>query len=176
MKPKNVVVLLVALLLLSAGAFAQKVSVDYDREADFSKYKKYAWAEDVRAGDSLMHKRIVDAIDDQLTAKGWIRVNPDQSPDAYVLYQVAVREEQEVHVWGTGYGPGWRRGGGGTTDVTVERILVGQLVVEIGDAASKQLVWRGKASDTVSDKPEKNAKKIEKAAEKMFKNFPPAKK
>jgi hypothetical protein len=31
-------------------------------------------------------------------------------------------------------------------------------------------------TDTVSDKPEKNEKKINKGAEKLFKNFPPAKK
>jgi hypothetical protein len=37
------------------------------------------------------------------------------------------------------------------------------------------LVWRGTASDTVSDKPEKNEKKIQKAAEKMFKKYPPSK-
>ena len=175
MKLRQVVVVLIALLGLVAGGFAQKVSVDYDRDADFSKYKKYAWAEGVRASDSLMDKRIVEAIDAQLTAKGWTKVAPDQSPDAYVLYQAAVSEETQATVWGTGYGAGWRRTGG-TTQITTETILIGQLVVEIGDAASKQLVWRGKASDTLSDKPEKNEKKIKKAAEKMFKNFPPAKK
>ena len=176
MKPKySVMVVLFVLLLLAGSAFPQKVSVDYDREADFSKYKTYAWAEGISAKDPFMHQRIVDAIDAQLAAKGWTKVDRSQDPDAYVLYQAAVSEEKEVQVWGTGYGRGWRYGGG-TTQVDVNKILIGQLVVDIGDAASKKLVWRGRASDTLSDKPEKNEKKIKKAVEKMFKKFLPEKK
>ena len=37
----------------------------------------------------------------------------------------------------------------------------------------KQLVFRGTATDEVSDKPEKNMKKVDDATKKMFKNFPP---
>jgi hypothetical protein len=37
----------------------------------------------------------------------------------------------------------------------------------------KQLVFRGTATDTLSDKAEKNTKKIQKAVEKMFKKYPP---
>ena len=47
------------------------------------------------------------------------------------------------------------------------------LVVDIFDAKSKQLMFRGQASDEISDKPEKNVKKVQKAADKMFKDFPP---
>jgi hypothetical protein len=47
------------------------------------------------------------------------------------------------------------------------------MVVDIFNAKDKKLVFRGVGQDEVSDKPEKNEKKIEKAAEKMFKNFPP---
>jgi Domain of unknown function (DUF4136) len=50
---------------------------------------------------------------------------------------------------------------------------VGTMVIDVFDAKSKKLVFRGKASDDISDKPEKNAKKIDKAVQKMFKNFPP---
>jgi len=46
-------------------------------------------------------------------------------------------------------------------------------VVELVDAKSQNLVWRGTASDTASDKPEKNAKKIQKAAEQTLKQYPP---
>jgi hypothetical protein len=34
-------------------------------------------------------------------------------------------------------------------------------------------IWRGTASDVLSDKPEKNEKKLEKALTEMFKHFPP---
>jgi hypothetical protein len=35
------------------------------------------------------------------------------------------------------------------------------------------LLWRGTSSDTLSDNPEKNTKKMDKGVEKMFKDFPP---
>ena len=50
---------------------------------------------------------------------------------------------------------------------------MGTLVVDIFDAKTKQLVFRGTAQDELSDKPEKNAKKLAKASDKMFKDFPP---
>lgn len=60
-----------------------------------------------------------------------------------------------------------------TATTTVNEYKVGTMVVDIFDAKDKKLVFRGVGQDEVSDKPEKNEKKIEKATEKMFKNFPP---
>jgi hypothetical protein len=48
--------------------------------------------------------------------------------------------------------------------------------VDVFDAKTKKMVFRGTASDDISDKPEKNSKKIDKAVEKMFKDFPPKEK
>ena len=50
---------------------------------------------------------------------------------------------------------------------------MGTLVVDIFDAKTKSLMFRGTAQDEISDKPEKNIKKIAKASDKMFKEFPP---
>ena len=41
------------------------------------------------------------------------------------------------------------------------------------DAKSKNLVFRGTAEDELSDNPEKNKKRLEKASTKMFKELPP---
>ena len=56
---------------------------------------------------------------------------------------------------------------------TVENIPIGTLVVDMFDTPTKKLIWRGTATDALSDKPEKNEKKLEKAVEEMFKHFPP---
>jgi hypothetical protein len=64
----------------------------------------------------------------------------------------------------------------GTATTTTSEYTVGTLVVDIFDAKSKQLVFRGAAQDELSDKPEKNVKKLDKAANKMFKDFPPGSK
>ena len=49
----------------------------------------------------------------------------------------------------------------------------GTLVVDLYDAKTKQLIWRGSAEDTLSDKAEKNEKNLDKGVAKMFKKFPP---
>jgi hypothetical protein len=55
----------------------------------------------------------------------------------------------------------------------VDKIPEGTLVVDIYDCSSKNLIWRGEAHDQLSDKPDKDAKKLEKAVDKMFNKFPP---
>ena len=56
---------------------------------------------------------------------------------------------------------------------TATAIPVGGLTVDMLDPTAKQLVWRGTASGTLSDKPEKNAQKITKAMQKIFDKYPP---
>ena len=84
---------------------------------------------------------------------------------------------------GWGYGPGWGGGwygggGGGMTTGHTSTITIGQIDLDMYDAQSKALVWRGVASKTldVKAKPEKRAKNLRKAATKMLKNYPPPRK
>jgi hypothetical protein len=56
---------------------------------------------------------------------------------------------------------------------TVDNVEVGTLVIDMYDSASKHLVWRGMAHGQLSDKPEKNTEKLQKAVKKMFGKFPP---
>ena len=66
----------------------------------------------------------------------------------------------------------WGVMAGGTTAVTVHK---GQLVVDVIDAAQKKLVWRGMATDNLSDNREKLVKQTNKAVEKMFQRYPAVK-
>ena len=93
-----------------------------------------------------------------------------------VLHGATEKQKTLNTFYSGGYGGyGWRgRGGGmGTATTTESEYLVGTLVVDIFDAKTKALLFRGIAQDEISDKPDKNIKKIDKAANKMFKNFPP---
>jgi len=78
-----------------------------------------------------------------------------------------------------GGGWGWRRWGGGfddgfgTSTTTEETYKVGTLVVDLFDTNTKKLIWRGSASDTLSDKSDKNIKKFSTAVQRMFGHFPP---
>ena len=161
--------------LLLAGALYAAVQTDYDHKADFGRYHTYSWI-GVKAGNSLWQQRIMNAVDSQMAAKGLTRV--DSGGDLAVSAFGRTIERDTLQTFYDGFpGWGWRAGwwGGGmgmaTTEVVPER--VGNLTVDLFDGQTKQLVWRGVASDTVSDKPEKNEKKVEKAAEDMFKKYPP---
>jgi hypothetical protein len=55
----------------------------------------------------------------------------------------------------------------------VQNYPVGTLVLDFYDAHNKQLIWRGTAQQALSDKPDKNEKKLEKTVDKMLDHFPP---
>lgn len=164
------IILGLILVLVTSRAFAQKVMVDYDHQANFQAYKTYAWTKGTPVRNQLWDQRIVDGIDKQLAAKGLQKVDASANPDLDVLYHGAVDQQTQFNTMGMG---GFRRFGGGMATTTVDKIPMGQLIVNIGDPKTKRLLWTAKASDTLSDKPEKDQKKLDKTLEKMFRNFPP---
>ncbi len=66
-----------------------------------------------------------------------------------------------------------RRGRFGDATTTTENYKVGTLVVDLFDANSENLIWRGSASDTLSDKSQKNINNLGKGVQKIFDHFPP---
>jgi hypothetical protein len=160
-----------AVLMLPAVASAQKVNVDFDPSANFAKYKTYAWTEGTPSPNPLGDQRTHESVDQQMAAKGLTKAT--SNPDIVIATHVVAKEEKELISTGYGYGAGYYRYGGGMTTTSVQTYIQGTLVLDVYDAATKKLVWRGTASDTVSDKAEKNTKKVNKALEKMFKEFPP---
>ena len=168
---------------LFAGCSSQKVDFDHARDADFASYQTYGWHEDdtsLRDENMLAHERVIAAVDGQMSAKGFRQV--DSNPDVYVTYRAEDQENMSLDTttMGYGYGPGWGwggyyggMGGMGSSTTQVRTYTTGTLVVDIWDSGEKALVWRGIASDTVSDDPRKNAEKIDSAIAKMFENYPP---
>ena len=61
------------------------------------------------------------------------------------------------------------------TTGSTSTIYIGQLALDMYDAKSKSLAWRGAASKTIDTKakPEKQQKNLTKAVTKLLKNFPP---
>jgi hypothetical protein len=168
---------IVIAMFLPALVMAQNTSFDFDKSADFAKFKTYALKDGTKVGDPLVDRRIAAAIQTQLAAKG-LTVN-DAKPDMVVVYHVALDKKQDITAYSTGYGRyGYRWGGGwGTTDVRVNEILVGTLVIDLSDATKQEVVWRGMGVKEVDPqaKAEKRDKNINEAVAKIFRNFPPAK-
>ena len=155
---------------LATAAFAQHVAVDYDRAANFKQIKTYSWAK-LHTTDAITDNRVKEAIDQELTAKGWSQLPSGGDVALVVVEQTSVREQYDSFYNGFG----GRRWGGGMVDetTTVENYEVGTLIVSMFDGNSKQLIWRGTASGDVSDNSRKKVKNLAKVVQKMFKNFPP---
>jgi len=151
------------------------VTYDFDRTADFSKFKTYTWVQGTRVSDELNHERVVNAIDSQLARKGFGKVDSSGGPDVLVAYHIAFEKDVEFNGSSTGWGP-YGLGGNRRGTVRAQEILVGTLTVEMMNAASNKVVWRGVASMDIDRRanPEKREKSINKAAEKIFKNYPRA--
>jgi len=177
MKVTRIILSFCFLLLVSYQALAQKVNVDWDEAASFSGFKTYAWDKGTPALNPMMGDRIVREVDAQLAAKGLQKVDPSANPDLVVLYHAGRELETKMNTVDTGmYGPDWGRWGygrGGSAITSVDYIQVGQLIVDIGDVKNKKYIWRGTASATIPDKPEKGEQTITKAVTKMFKKYPP---
>lgn len=159
-------------LLLSFSASAQKVRTDYDHSADFSKYKTYQLVKIAVNPEisQLTEERITNALEQELAKKGFTKV--DTGGDVLVGYQASVEKEREFTTFNSGVGPGWGWGGGVST-TTESSIPVGGLTVDMMDPAQKQLIFRATVTETLSDKPEKNAEKIQKSMQKIFDKYPP---
>jgi hypothetical protein len=162
-----------SLILTALLATAQDVKTDYEHSFDFSQIKTFAVKIGTSWGNPLTEDRAKAAVTQQLTSKGWT-VADESTADAIVVIHGATKADQSLNTFysGGGWG-GWGWGGGGMATTTVDTVHIGTEVVDIFDAKTKKLVFRGTAQDQLSNKPEKNEKKLEKAAEKMFKDFPP---
>jgi hypothetical protein len=176
MKLQRAVLVLLGMMLVLAGkSSAQQVKTDYDRGANFAQYKTYSW-EQVKTKDALDVDRIKTAVNAALAAKGWTQV--ESGGDVSIVAIEMTRDQQTLNTFYDGFGGGWgwrRFGGGGFGEATTttETYKVGTLVVDLFDTKTKQLIWRGASSDTLSDNSDKNIKNLDKGVEKMFKKFPP---
>jgi hypothetical protein len=157
-----------AALAIPAGALAQDVNSDSAPGANFAGYKTYAWTPGTPAKDPFMEQRIHQGVDQRMAAKGFTLVTAN--PDVVVTTHASGKEQKELIA--SGYG-GSLRFGGGMATASVNTYIQGMLALDLYDAKSKQIVWRATATDTMSDKPDKNTKKINNALDKMFKQYPP---
>src|SRR5262245_44622325 len=85
--------------LATTIAIAQSVTYDFDRSANFSSFKTYAWTRGNPVADDLNHQRIVRAIDAQLSAKGLLRVEPTGTPDVLVAYHASFNRDLQVNAF-----------------------------------------------------------------------------
>ena len=176
----------VVLLGCFGWAAAQDIKYNYLSGTDFSKYKTYRWVKvpNVQYPNQILDTQIMQAFDAQLALKGLTK--SEDNPDLYVIYQAAVNQEKQWNsystggdMWGYGRWGGWGGYGGyggmQTTTTTSSTINIGTLNLDLYDVARKEQIWRGEATKTLGSgkDPKKVQKNLSKAAEKMFKKYPP---
>ena len=150
---------------------AQDVRYNYMPGTNFAKYHTYKWVA-IEGGshpNQIVDAQIKQAVDSQLASKGLTKTDSDKA-DLYVGYQIAVNQEKQWNAYGMG-----GRWGGGMATAQQSTISIGTLVLDMYDPATKQLVWTGNATKTLdpSSNQEKNQKNLNKAMQKLLKNFPP---
>lgn len=170
----------IAILLLSSCTSVRVLS-DYDKEANFNTYKTYAYYKsgiDKAQISDIDKKRILRAIDAEMTAKGFSK---SSTPD--ILVSIFTKEREQVDIYnnnfwgGGGFGWGWNPWfwGGGIGGNTVSTRTEGSLYVDVIDTQSKQLVWQGKGVGTITNTKniEKKEERIRKFVSEIMQAYPP---
>jgi len=166
-----------AIAIFAATAALAEVKTDYDRTAEFSRYKTYSWGK-VHSQDPLWGDRIKAVVASALAGKGLTEV--ESGGDVSIMAMEMTEDHRTLNTYYDNFGGGWgwRRWGGfgdglGTSTTTEETYPVGTLVVDLFDTNTKKLIWRGSASDTLSDKSDRNIKRLNSDVHRMFDHFPP---
>ena len=161
---------LLTLSLVVFGCGGATVSSDYDTSKDFSQYKTFAWVDDSQVEASydlqgLLHDRIHAAVKTELEAKGLTEAT--ENPDLLLAYHTGKQDQTQIDSWGYGY---W-----GPRSVDTYTYTTGTLIIDLVDAESQQLAWRGTAEDIIdpNPSPEKSQENINKAVAKIFSKYPP---
>ncbi|MVX35492.1 DUF4136 domain-containing protein [Myroides sp. LoEW2-1] len=167
-------------LLLTAACSSVRVNTDYDKSANFTAYKTYAFLKegvDAAQINDIDKKRILNSIDAELTAKGFVKSN--DNPDFVIsIFTLATKNVNVTHSnyyspWGYyGYGPYW-----GPQNTNISTHIEGTLYIDIFDTKNKSLVWQGTGIGliTPNQKSEKKEERIKEFAQKVLSTFPPTK-
>lgn len=173
------VVPIFALLFLSSCS-SVRVLTDYDKEANFNTFNTYAFYKtgiDKAQISDLDKKRILRAIDSEMSSRGFVKSN---EPD--ILLSIFTKERQQVDVysnyWGGGhYGWGWNPyfWGGPYNHSNVSTRTEGSLYIDIIDAKKKELVWQGRGVGNLHNikNIEKKEARIQEFVAEILKAYPP---
>jgi hypothetical protein len=171
---------LATVALCVAGLYGEKVTVDWDRNADFSKFRTYSWAEMPTTTRPMLAMEIRGSIDQELASRGFKETK--SGGDVIVSIHGSADSDVELPVADPTYAatggeplPGatvWSPGGSSGASRMIRK---GTLVVDFVDSASRRPIWRGTASGALKTKSSELQKQVHKSVAEMFKDFPPQK-
>ncbi|TDU43930.1 uncharacterized protein DUF4136 [Gelidibacter sediminis] len=168
------------LFVLIASCSSVRVASDYDKNADFSQFKTFAFYKtgiDKAEISDLDKRRILRAIEAELLAKGYTK---SENPDLLVSIFTKSREKVNVYNSNYGYGPygygwGWSPYYWNSGYNSVSTSTEGTLYVDLIDANKKELVWQGMGVGYISQQMEKKEERIKEFVAKIMERYPPGK-
>ena len=154
--------------ITSAVAVGQQVSVNYNHGQSFAQFHTYAWGSNNanQIQNSILAQVAQQDIDAALQAKGLQKVQESQKPDLILTASGGMKQETSYTAWGM------RGIGGGMGGISPQQNVEGTLIVDFFDAKTQSLVWRGIGQDTLTNNGNKNQQIVQKAIQKMFKQWP----
>jgi len=173
----------VAAVALAGCATGPDIRADYDKSADFGKYRTYGFVAqagtDTSDFKSLSTQLMQNAASREMEARGYRRAD---NPDLVINFKGKLEEKVDVESTPAPYyGPGWGYGGWygapyggwGGTEVTTHRYNVGTLVVDVVDREKRQVVFQGALQDVVTKEMLKNREAaINNAVAQIFAQYP----
>jgi len=153
------------------------ISHDYDTTYDFSELKTYKWHHRKREPKQVKHrvvaKQIDEIIENIMTDRGMTKSDAEEV-DFLINYQAAIdgklkAQNYIVTVGYRGYG-GWMYGGSGTTITSYDE---GMLVVDILNAKTNELIYKGMAKVDMKDMANDKNEMLNYIITEMLNNFPP---
>ncbi|MGB5104650.1 MAG: DUF4136 domain-containing protein [Steroidobacteraceae bacterium] len=152
--------LAIAALLLAGCASGPEIRADYDKAADFGKYRSYGFVAQAGTdtGDvrSLVTQMLQNAASREMESRGYAKA---ENPDLVINFKGKLEEKTDVESRPAPfYGPGWGYrgwygapwGGYGATEVTTRHYKVGTLVMDVVDREQRQVVYQGSVEGVVS--------------------------
>ena len=168
---KKLAAILLLFLFLSCGV---AVNYDYQKSADFTKYKTYHYFDNMETGLSVLDsKRFFRELNIALEAKGFSMSN---NPDFLIdIKSSSYQDTQSSSSFSFGVGGG---AGGVAVGVPIgEGNVSRQIFFEFVDAKTEELVWQAISNepDLPNNTPEAREAQFKVVIEKVLQGFPPKK-
>lgn len=178
---------LCALLLCSLPLAAQQVRANWSLDAPFAQYKTYEWVPSEATNHPFYREFVGVYVNYALTKKkGMQRVSASQNPDVYVTYHFSTRDVMDLETYGYGFGGGWGGwgwggwgggwgwGGPSYYQTQARPRVMGYLTLDIIDAHTRKIVWRGEAIQSdVTKSGDAEEKQVAHSVYKMLDRYPP---
>ena len=171
-------VFVVAGATLAAACATMRIGSYVERGTDFSKYHTYAWgpADALPIGDPRLDNNPIfrdylqGAVERGLTKRHLLLVPDSARPDVLIHFHGSVRQIFDVAAADRDHGVGV------SSNVSVVDYDEGTLVIDMIDARTNRLIWRGWAIDSLTgilDRQDRMEKKLNQAVTTMLADFKP---